>query len=725
MKKPVMYAAVVLVCVLLVPTTNAQPQVLGPISPDCNLEIQRNPSDEKFYSPGLNSRSPGWVGWIDGPLEYQAFFHWDMPDTRIPDGSDITKAKLEFTVNEGRDGFDDFHFRIKKNSRNICSLTPSDLEDQDLLETIFNSMPTLINNQTAPNNSSYSREFTPDTQDGLNFLQAIKDQLPLDWFGLTLSDYNLWTQSRVVPTGSVKLTIWYTPPQQTVVQQYADDTIFGTPDHYEPPVFASYPLGYTFHLPTGSTQYFRADTNLKSYQGHFEKYHDWGDNDYRNHHGFTIPLAVTQYTAKLKPAVDASIQTYLIDGGTGGTVEFSDPWVRDDNTDGIAVRNRGTGPAWHALGASSSPLISNPWYKGVFRNEGGAGPGISPPYYSVRASLVLPQLNGCDWVFQGWEYDPNKIEFRQDGQNPPEGYDQKPLVFKQGGGSLTARYKAHFRSNSLLATGSSSQRKIGYYYDRYHLVYESAGDIWYTTAIDGVTWTPEFMVSRGAGKARNPSIAERGWDDDVLYVAWVDTTVRPGATGYDICVRRLNLSESQWGSTEAIVHPDFPSGTGFARADARPVAVAYSESSTLPHVIVAYEGAGTGIRYSLKSYNDNYGTSVWKTEVVSTTGTNSGRPSMTLGHDAGWNNMYLVLTYDSTYAIRIATSTNFQENPICSYVLFNTPVTIPGSIDFFMHAYSCVDVDNTGRQHITWRALDEGLGGSDVALHRSRDLSDN
>jgi hypothetical protein len=647
-----------------------------------------------------------------------------MPDTRVPDGSDITKAKLEFTA-DGDNGLPEFFFRIKQNSRNICSLSPTELSDYDVLSAMFNSMPTLITHQYTTDHS-YSREFTRDTQDGANFLQAIKDHLSLNWFGLTLSDWEYYTWGNWhVPTNSVKLTIWYTPPQQTVVQQYSDATAFGTPDHYEAPSFASYPLGYTFHLPTGTTQYFRADTNLRSYQDRVEKYHDWGDNDYRNHHPFTIPLSVVQYTAKLKPAVDASFQTYLIDGGTGGTVEFSDPWVRDDNSDGIAVRNRGTSPNWHPLGASSSPLISNPWYKGVFLDEGGEDPVISPPYYSVRASLVLPQLNGCDWVFQGWEYDPNKIEFRQDGQNPPEGYDQKPLVFKQGGASLTARYKAHFRSNSLVATGSSSQRKIGYYYDRYHLVYESAGDIWYTTAIDGTTWIPEVMVSRGAGKAHNPSIAERGWEDDVLYISWVDTTVRQGATGYDICVRRLNLSESQWDPIEPIVDPEFPSGTGFARADAKPVAVAYSEYNIWPHVVVAYEGAGSGIRYSLKSYNEEYSASVWKTAIVPSTGPNSGRPSMTLGHDAGWNNDYLVLTYDSSYAIRIATSTNFEQSPSCSFVLFNAPQTVPAASGFLVHSFSSVDVDHSGRQHVTWHSHDEGLAGTDVALHRSRDLSGN
>jgi hypothetical protein len=88
---------------------------------------------------------------------------------------------------------------------------------------------------------------------------------------------------------------------------------------------------------------------------------------------------------------------------------------------------------------------------------------------------------------------------------------QTGVVFTNTNATATAKYKGHLLSSSANVTGSNTQRKIvrdsaG----RYHAVYESAGQIWYTRSTDGgTTWSPELRLSvyEGEGLQRSPSIA--------------------------------------------------------------------------------------------------------------------------------------------------------------------------------------------------------------------------
>ncbi|HOJ03402.1 MAG TPA: hypothetical protein PK916_05315 [Bacteroidota bacterium] len=78
---------------------------------------------------------------------------------------------------------------------------------------------------------------------------------------------------------------------------------------------------------------------------------------------------------------------------------------------------------------------------------------------------------------------------------------------------LTGIYKAHLLSDSeAQPTRNANQRKIDIseqdiYTRVYHLVYESAGEVWYTQSSDnGDTWSPEELVSGYQHTASNPSL---------------------------------------------------------------------------------------------------------------------------------------------------------------------------------------------------------------------------
>ncbi|MFZ1729194.1 MAG: T9SS type A sorting domain-containing protein [Bacteroidota bacterium] len=82
-------------------------------------------------------------------------------------------------------------------------------------------------------------------------------------------------------------------------------------------------------------------------------------------------------------------------------------------------------------------------------------------------------------------------------------------------------YKAHMLSDhGSQPTKYSNQRKIDI--DPrgiYHLVYESAGEVWYTNSEDGTNWSREELVSGYYHSAVNPSLAVY---DSCVYVTYVE-----------------------------------------------------------------------------------------------------------------------------------------------------------------------------------------------------------
>jgi hypothetical protein len=86
---------------------------------------------------------------------------------------------------------------------------------------------------------------------------------------------------------------------------------------------------------------------------------------------------------------------------------------------------------------------------------------------------------------------------------------------------LTAVYKAHRLSDhEAQPTRSANQRKLDIDPDSvYHLVYGSAGEVWYTQSQDGQIWSPEELVSDYTHTATNPSLAVL---DSSVYVTYYE-----------------------------------------------------------------------------------------------------------------------------------------------------------------------------------------------------------
>ena len=53
------------------------------------------------------------------------------------------------------------------------------------------------------------------------------------------------------------------------------------------------------------------------------------------------------------------------------------------------------------------------------------------------------------------------------------------------------------------------------------MVYESAGDIWYSRSTDnGVNWSQEFLVTDGTGASRNPSMFVEDGTVNFVRIVW-------------------------------------------------------------------------------------------------------------------------------------------------------------------------------------------------------------
>ncbi|MGH2568422.1 MAG: hypothetical protein ACRDGA_08795, partial [Bacteroidota bacterium] len=273
-----------------------------------------------------------------------------------------------------------------------------------------------------------------------------------------------------------------------------------------------------FWWPVGSNQTLQADQNFKT--STTQKYHDWSTtSDVVNHRSFPITEQTTELKAQFTQTQSAiTVRTELIDGGTGGNIEFKDPWLIDEEVNvgnQVVYRNRGM----NALFVSkASPFVlsdpANTLYKGVFLNQ--EFTGANPVYYSVNAPAQT--INGFTSYFQNWTVTSGQADF----QNANAA--QTAVVFRQTNTTVTARYKANMGSSTSAATAFNNQRKILYHGGKYHVVYESAGDIWYTTSSDdGATWAAEVRISDGSGMNRHPHIAvnqNTGPDRPYIAATW-------------------------------------------------------------------------------------------------------------------------------------------------------------------------------------------------------------
>jgi hypothetical protein len=148
----------------------AQPTSIGPLQTDYRTYMTSFP-----YCPGIQDmNSVQYVGLAppsDGG-EAAAFYEWLLPDNRIPDGSTITQATLEFTATPV-DHQTQLTFWIG-NEQHEWWNDPGILHDYYVVKWYYafvdNRTEVLANNQTTTNNT-YNFTFTRPS--GATFLDAI------------------------------------------------------------------------------------------------------------------------------------------------------------------------------------------------------------------------------------------------------------------------------------------------------------------------------------------------------------------------------------------------------------------------------------------------------------------------------------------------------------------------------------------------------------------------
>jgi|GEM_PF-3567635 len=254
------------------------------------------------------------------------------------------------------------------------------------------------------------------------------------------------------------------------------------------------------------------------------KHLNWNSDQtrYLLENDFSVQPSEPNQLANFVGLVPAAIRNEMIDGPqvNGGTMQFRDPWyLHSNNTQPDSFFTYTTMP-FSPTGAYTQTS------GGVFLNQGGTPPLLTPPYYSVKTSQTQSIGAYAECNFLGWA--------ATNATNPAQFTSptslETPVIFRSANDTIKARYKTHLGSSLATATGYNNQRKLVKRNTTYHLVYPSAGDIWYTSSTDnGATWSPEQLVSAAnEGTQRlNPAI-DVGASNNV-YVAYeiiIDATHR-------------------------------------------------------------------------------------------------------------------------------------------------------------------------------------------------------
>ncbi len=310
----------------------------------------------------------------------------------------------------------------------------------------------------------------------------------------------------------IELAIEYTLPYFVVKQKLSDGSEFGNINVWENNSWNSYQSSDTVFGLIGNIA-LQSDTSV--YQN--EKFNNWDQNSsFCNYEYFNIDANTNEVTSYFYPTKNGQIINSLESTNSyGGTVQFKDPWYRDDNSDTRGTRNRGLNAIYHS--SSNFNLTTSSAYQGVFLGQG--SPNWSPPYYSVKATspqTIYVQGKNRVFYFQNWEAEPSGSATFQNANNL-----ETPVVFNDADATVKAVMKGTGLSNNSNTYKANNQRKIVKTDDgNLHRVYESLGKVWYEMSTDdGVTWS---IMNNGepisSGEAKLPSISAKTGLNELIVV---------------------------------------------------------------------------------------------------------------------------------------------------------------------------------------------------------------
>ncbi|RCK72084.1 MAG: Cell surface protein [Ignavibacteriae bacterium] len=219
--------------------------------------------------------------------------------------------------------------------------------------------------------------------------------------------------------------------------------------------FKSYNVPREFNFIIGQSFIFRATEDIF----YSQKFNKWNiGNIIKIHNEFTINNESKNIISKLDYTTNnITISNELI-GATfyqKGDIEFKDPWLVNVTDSSFyehpyGYRNLGMNAPFKQETSAFRPTLESK-YKGMFLNQGGTPPNLTPPYYSVR--VPLNQFIGTIYSeFAGWQA--TGAELADVPQYNEEGYVTKAVVFKQPNAVVKARYNPIYASVNTNLTSS-------------------------------------------------------------------------------------------------------------------------------------------------------------------------------------------------------------------------------------------------------------------------------
>jgi hypothetical protein len=473
---------------------------------------ENNFTSQYIFEGNVNGFEHHYVGvnaGSQGVVVYRNFNFWEWTSDNIPTRATLQSVNIKFRAH--RFGTENFEFSIHNLNMPYNSQTDYYNMINGSSNIIYQTSLTPINdyvffNQTFTSGDFFNAVAAAITSGNYFFSLGIRlnpESSPTPWW--TISPFNGGSTNDL----SLDLTITYTTPDQyyTLINQIQNTQnqghlIFNNDiEHPVPsgtPVFASW--GSNDSVRTDELPFIINFLNGGSTQK--TNFWDLFPVDYSLHYNF-ISLPETPHTLK-----STFLQTYtvtlnntLLEGGSGGNIEFKDPWFYYQDELGNWLQS-------NVLKSYSTPFViqnGTSSYGGVFLNQLIVS---DKPYYSVNSPYLQPiTVNGQTNKFFLQNWSGTNVTFENTGSA------QTGVVFTSGSAAVTANLKGQLLSNEGSGFSSNGQRKIvrdnsGFY----HSVYNSQNLVWYTksttTDFTGEWIQDENLFFSISGK--NPSIDVNG-----------------------------------------------------------------------------------------------------------------------------------------------------------------------------------------------------------------------
>ncbi len=278
----------------------------------------------------------------------------------------------------------------------------------------------------------------------------------------------------------------------------------------------------------------------------------------------------------------------------------------------------------------------------------------------ITLEAVPPNSN---WIFVQWS-DGSASQSRQ--------------ITVNGDLNLSAIYKPHLASSLANATASNSQRLVVVTpEDRYYLVYPSAGELFRTFSVGGLSWDFEQQISNTGGLAGAPSVALE-W----VHRTWKIYTVYRRQVGDQWAIMFRDANNPL--DTVQLNNPNVPLPLTI---DVRPVLIR-TYSPTFGHeLFVLWQGVN-GLRVNRASVSE--GDLFWDGEADGIVGDyrnpSVSAPNLTLAEDGG------CLTFDDNKHIYVMLG------------LYSDAQVVPASLAPTSYASQVSADNNVGQVHVVWEA---------------------